>query len=169
MQTIARICRHVTGMPLAIEHAATLSRTLPLAEIERQMTKKLELFTTRLRDLPARHRSLRALFEHSWQKLDMGSQIVLSRLAIFSGSWTAEAAYCVAEANPLILAALIDASFVHPVQPAAQDTPGTFEPRFTLLEPLRTYALEQLLARGEEQAMRQAYARYATALAETNE
>jgi len=58
--TIAQICQHVAGMPLAIELAAAAARTLPLAEVERAIRANLDVLATTLRDVPTRHRSMRA-------------------------------------------------------------------------------------------------------------
>ncbi|HEX9373680.1 MAG TPA: hypothetical protein VF897_21880 [Roseiflexaceae bacterium] len=65
LATIGRICQHVAGMPLAIELAAADVRTLPVADIERQIRAHLDVLAITLRDVPARHRSLRAVFEHA--------------------------------------------------------------------------------------------------------
>jgi predicted ATPase len=65
LTAIVQICQHVAGMPLAIELAAAGMRTLPLAEIERQLRANLDLLATSLRDVPTRHRSMRAVFDHS--------------------------------------------------------------------------------------------------------
>ena len=89
LTTIARICQHVAGMPLAIELAAAGVRTLSLSEIERQISAHLFVLSTTLRDVPPRHRSLRAVFDHSWALLREAERILLSRLAVFRGGWTA--------------------------------------------------------------------------------
>jgi hypothetical protein len=62
---IVRICQHVAGMPLAIELAAASVRTLPIAEIERQISANIDALTTIYHDMPEQHRSMRAVFEHS--------------------------------------------------------------------------------------------------------
>jgi predicted ATPase/transcriptional regulator with XRE-family HTH domain len=84
LTTIARISRHVAGMPLALELAAAGVRTLTIDTIEEQIRTNLDVLTTTLRDVPARHRSLRATFDHSWNLLIEPEQIVFSRLAVFS-------------------------------------------------------------------------------------
>src|SRR5262249_45068602 len=63
LTAIVHICQHVAGMPLAIELAAAGVRTLPLAEIERRIGANLDVLTPSLRDVPTRHRSLRAVFD----------------------------------------------------------------------------------------------------------
>jgi WD40 repeat protein/predicted ATPase/transcriptional regulator with XRE-family HTH domain len=167
LRAIARICRYVAGMPLAIELAAASTRTMSLVDIERQIHANLDALVTTLRDLPPRHRSMRALFDHSWKLLDGHERILFSRLAVFRGGWTAAAATQVVGATLAELATLIDKSLVRTINADAEDgTPDVAEPRFTMLEPLREYALEQLMASGEAQAIQDAHARYYARLAE---
>jgi len=184
--TIVHICQHVAGMPLAIELAAAGARTLPLAEIERQIGANLDALVTTMRDVPPRHRSVRAVFDHSWKLLDAHERVLLSRLAVFRGGWTAAAAEAVCTQaqrqkakgknedsdEPLLsftfsllplLTALVEKSLVRQSSAAKQGfatdaAPNAPEPRFTLLEPIREYALEQLVARGEAQALQHAHA-----------
>ena len=111
-QTINQICRLVEGMPLAIELAATWLRSLSLVEIEHEMQRNLDFLSTKMRDLPERHRSMRAVFEHSWKLLTIEEQQVLSRLSVFRDGFTREAAEYVAGASLAILASLISKSLV---------------------------------------------------------
>jgi WD40 repeat protein/predicted ATPase/transcriptional regulator with XRE-family HTH domain len=172
LRAIARICQYVAGMPLAIELAAAGARSLPTDEIERQIRANLDTLATTLRDVPARHRSMRAVFEHSWRLLGESERVLFSRLAIFRGGFTPEAATSVAElridthSKPLlnsqfsilnVLTALVDKSLLRQEQA---------EPRFVFLEPIREYALEQLVARDEAPALQRAHAAYYLALAE---
>jgi predicted ATPase len=166
---IVHICQHVAGMPLAIELAAAGVRALPLAEIERQISANLNLLATSLRDVPTRHRSMRAVFEHSWKLLNEEERALFSRLAVFRGGWIAEAAAQVAGATHQHLTVLVDKSLVRLMSVRARSTDvaqTTAAPRFTLLEPIREYALEQLVARGEVEAVQRAHASYYQALAE---
>jgi predicted ATPase len=182
LSTIVKICHHVSGLPLAIELAAATLRTLPLAEIERQILANLDALTTSLRGVPPRHRSLRATFDHSWKLLEEAERALLPRLAIFRGSWDQAAARAICEQtthlvngiqeelnsphlddtfSPRLLASLVDKSLVK------QGKTETAEPRFALLEPIREYALEHLTARGEAQGVQQAHASYYADMAET--
>ena len=92
LTTIARICQQVEGMPLAIELAAAGTRLLSIGEIEQQIRSNLDVLATSLRDVPARHRSLRAVFDQSWNLLDPPERTLLSRLAVFRGGSTLNAA-----------------------------------------------------------------------------
>jgi predicted ATPase len=66
---IARICRFVGGIPLAIELAVSWLRVMPCDEIARELEQGLNLLETTLRDLPSRHRSMRATLDYSWNLL----------------------------------------------------------------------------------------------------
>jgi WD40 repeat protein/predicted ATPase len=172
LTTIARICEHVAGMPLAIELAAAAVRLVPISEIERQIGAHLDVLAATYRDVPLRHRSMRAVFDHSWNLLSEGERALFSHVAVFRGGWTAEAAEQVAGATLVALTVLVDKSLVRlsSVEPrtlaerTGQNAAGA--PRFVMLEPIREYALEQLAARGEAAALQHAHASYYLALAE---
>ncbi|HEU5098957.1 MAG TPA: helix-turn-helix domain-containing protein, partial [Roseiflexaceae bacterium] len=89
---IARICRLVEGMPLGIELAAAWVRVLPLNEIADEIARTLDFLAASARDVPARHRSLRAVFEHSWNLLTDDERIVMRRLSVFRGGFSRAAA-----------------------------------------------------------------------------
>jgi predicted ATPase/transcriptional regulator with XRE-family HTH domain len=85
---VARICRLVDGMPLGIELAAAWVRVLPLSEIADEIARTLDFLAASVRDLPARHRSLRAVFDHSWNLLTDQERIVMRRLSVFRGGFS---------------------------------------------------------------------------------
>ena len=99
-------------MPLGMELAATWVRLLSCAEIAAELERGLDFLQASTRDLPERHRSMRAVFAHSWQLLDAEEQQVLRRLAVFRGGFTRAAAEQVAGATLAVLAALVDKSLV---------------------------------------------------------
>ena len=158
---IVRICQHLAGMPLAIELAAANLRVLSLAEIEQQIHSNLDALTTTLRDVPARHRSLRAVFDHSWNLLSEPEQALFSRLAVFSGGCTAGVAVQVVGATLPALIKLVDKSLLRPIT-----APGHIKPKFALLEPLRDFAMEKLTAQGDADALWRSHASYYLAMAE---
>ena len=80
---IVRICQLVDGNPLGIELAAAWVRTLSCAEIAREIARGLDFLSVSARDVPARHRSMRAVFDHSWRLLPEEEQRVLLRLSAF--------------------------------------------------------------------------------------
>src|SRR5512143_2346170 len=100
---IVRICQLVDGMPLGIELAAAWVRTLDCAEIAREIERGLDFLSVTTRDLPARHRSMRAVFDHSWRLLSPEDQTVLLRLSVFRGGFKREAAEQVAGATLAVL------------------------------------------------------------------
>lgn len=134
--SIARICRLVGGMPLGIELAASWVRLLTCAEIAQEIEKSLDFLTDSLRSLPPRHRSLRAVFDYSWDLLRPAEQQILLRLSIFQGGFTREAAAQVASADLPQLLTLVDRSLVQPV--AAN--------RYSLHNIIRQYAHDYLQA-----------------------
>ena len=109
---IIHICRLLEGYPLAIELAAALVRTLPLARIARELEHGLACLTTTMRDVPARHRSMVAAFDHSWRLLSPREQSLLRQLSVFNGSVTDEAAEAIAGATAAELTGLADASWL---------------------------------------------------------
>jgi len=111
-QCIARICRLLGGMPLAIEQAAAWTRALALAEIERELEHGLDLLQSTARDTTPRHRSMVAAFDHSWRLLSARQRSIMRQLAIFRGGLTREAAHAVARASVVDLAGLVDASWL---------------------------------------------------------
>ena len=175
---VGRICQQVAGLPLAIELAAAGVRNLPIAEIEQQIRANLATLATTLRDVPARHRSLRAVFDHSWDLLAADEHALFSRMAVFRGGWAPEAAAEVAGATRRGLETLVDKSLVRARAGAGRTAPGSgapvtaldnvaeAHPRFVLLEPIREYALEKLAERGETATLQRAHAGYYLALAE---
>jgi predicted ATPase/DNA-binding CsgD family transcriptional regulator len=133
---VTRICQLVGGMPLAIELAASWVRLLPCAEIERGITQDQEILTAAWRDVPERHRSIRAVLDHSWKLLGRDEQELFRRLAIFSGPFQREAAMAVTGASLAMLLSLVDKSFLRRVEPEW----------FGIHELLKQYGSEKLRA-----------------------
>jgi tetratricopeptide (TPR) repeat protein len=96
-QTVTHICRLVDGMPLSIELVASGVRHKDLTTLVDQIQTNLDAFSTEMRDVPTRHRSLRAVFQHAWSLLDRQEQDLFCQLAIFQGSFGVEAAAAVTE------------------------------------------------------------------------
>jgi predicted ATPase/transcriptional regulator with XRE-family HTH domain len=131
---VSRICHLVEGMPLAIELAAAWVRVLSCTEIAQEIERNLDFLASATRDAPGRHRSLRAVFDHSWKLLSADEQRVLSRLAVFQGGFERAAAEQVAGATLLSLSALVSKSLVR----------RTESGRYDLHEVVRQYALAHL-------------------------
>lgn len=96
---VRQICERVDGLPLAIALAAAWVRRRSLAQIADAIGESLDFLSTRLRDVDPRHRSMKAVFETSWQLLDAEEQAVLAMLSIFPASFSTEAAQQVAGAR----------------------------------------------------------------------
>ena len=118
---ILRICQLLEGTPLAIELSAAWVRVHPCEEIARQITQSLDFLATSMRDVPERHRSLRAVFEHSWKLLGEDEQLAFLKLSVFRGGFSGEAARQVAEATPSMLKSLAEKSLIRPVGPSRYD------------------------------------------------
>jgi predicted ATPase/Flp pilus assembly protein TadD len=133
---VLRICQLVEGLPLAVELAASWVRVLDCREIAAELAHSLDLISAPTRDVPVRHRSMRAVFDHSWDLLSGEEQGVLQRLSVFRGGFSREAAEHVAGASIGLLASLVSKSLV-------QRAPDA---RYDLHELLREYASARLTA-----------------------
>lgn len=155
-EQVGRICRLVAGLPLAIELAAAWVQTLSCAEIAAQIDRDIAFLTTNLRDLPERHRSLLAVFEHTWRGLAVHEQSALSRLSVFRGGFRHGAAAEVAGATLDLLRQFVDKSLLQ------RDAAG----RYRFHELLQRYAAERLEAAGEVAATQQHHLSFFLQLAE---
>lgn len=109
---VVRICQLVGGVPLGIELAAASVAAFSCAQIAEQIAHNLNALATPMRDVPERHRSLHAVFEHSWHLLSTEEQQAFRRLALFQGGFEVSAARAVARATPSILASLVNKSLL---------------------------------------------------------
>jgi predicted ATPase/DNA-binding SARP family transcriptional activator len=136
---VTRICQLVGGMPLGLQLAATWVRVLSCAEIAQEIEHDLDFLSTRQRHLPERQRSLRAVFDYSWQLLSDAEQAVCSRLALFRGGFSREAAQAVAGAALPVLSSLVDRALVNRLG----------DGRYDMHELVQQYAAEHLPAQPE--------------------
>jgi predicted ATPase/class 3 adenylate cyclase len=162
-EQIVAICRRLDGLPLALELAAARARVLPLPAILARLEQRLAFLTGGASDLPERQRTLAAAIEWSYALLEPEEQALLLKLAVFAGGVSLEAAEHVASTGDdalELLTLLRDKSLL--VSSPTDDG----SPRFTMLETIREFMLEQLsAARGEPEARRQ-HALYFAELAE---
>jgi len=156
---VSRICQLVEGMPLAIELAAAWVQVLSCAEIASEIERSLDILTSAARDLPERHHSLNAVFEHSWNLLSSDERSLLCRLAVFRGSFGREAAERVAGSTLPLLSALVSKSLVH----------RTDGGRYDLHEVVRQYALQHLADDPQAEAGRDRHSKYYLALLQERE
>jgi predicted ATPase len=164
---IAEICHRLDGLPLAIELAAARVKLLSPQALVSWLERRFHILTAGPQDLPVRQQTLRTTIDWSYQLLDVGQQRLLACLGVFVGGWTLEAAKAVCtvagDLQPDVLdqmALLVDQSLVQ------QDEGLDGEPRFTMLETIREYALERLEMSGEVEIIRQQHAAYFLAWAE---
>jgi len=168
---VAAICARLDGLPLAIELAAARTRLVAPQTLLERLRSRLRLLTGGARDLPARQQTLRNTIDWSYDLLDAGEQQLFRRLAVFVGGRTLEAAEAVCNADSALpfelldgLTSLLDKSLLYQVDSAPPK--GYPEPRFMMLETIWEYAHEQLIASGEQAALRQAHAAYYVEFAE---
>lgn len=132
---ILQICQLAEGMPLALELAACWLKVLPCKAIVEEIRQNLDFLNSHQRDLPERHRSIRAVFEQSWKLLSPQEQAVINRLSVFKGGFRREAAEQVAGATLNTLLVLTDKSLLR------LETNG----RFYMHELVRQYTAEQIV------------------------
>ena len=130
-ESVTRICRLVHGMPLGLVLAASWTALLPTADIAVEIERSLDFLASELRDLPERQRSLRAVFEQSWQLLNESERPAFAKLCVFRGGFTREAARVVAGTHLPQLARFLNKSLV------SRDANGE---RFQVHEALRQFA-----------------------------
>jgi predicted ATPase/DNA-binding CsgD family transcriptional regulator/Tfp pilus assembly protein PilF len=148
--SVARLCRTLDGIPLGIELSAARVRALSVDQIADRLRDRFQLLDSGDRTAPPRQQTLRAAVDWSYELLDEGEQTLLRRLAVFSG-WNLDMAeqVCSDAAIPAdavldLLISLIDKSLV------VLDAEAAGDARYRLLDTIREYALERLIAADEE-------------------
>ncbi len=143
MPTVVRICQLLGGMPLAIELAASWLKVLTPEEIVTEITRGIDVLQASARDVPERHKSIRAVFDSSWKLLTESEREVLRKLSVVrGGGGRRDAAGAVTGASLFTLGKLVDSSFL------TLDSGGRYEQHPLVLE----YARERLAEQPEEQA-----------------
>lgn len=136
---VVRVCRLVDGLPLAIELAAPWTRLMSPTDIASEIEASLDLLASSSRNAVERHRRIQACFEASWRNLTAAESEMLTRIAVFRGGFTLEAATTVAGVDRDGLARLVDRSLVR-----AENS------RFDLHPLVMQYAGAKLAARPED-------------------
>src|SRR5262245_43211621 len=157
---VAAVVRRLDGMALAVELAAARVPAMTAAELARRLERSFAVLGAGRRDAVARHQTLHAAIDWSFQLLTGPEQALLARLAVFAGGATLEAAEAVCSGEGIdpgavfeLLAALVARSLVV----AEEKGPGT---RYRLLETIRQYGEEHLAAAGETERLRARHAGY---------
>jgi predicted ATPase/DNA-binding SARP family transcriptional activator/Tfp pilus assembly protein PilF len=160
---IARICRRLDGIPLAIELASARVRAFTIAELEARLDDRFRVLTGGARTSLPRHRTLRAAVDWSYDLLSAQERTLLMRLSTFEGGWDLDAAEGVSTGAALdvveLLPRLVDKSLV-----VVDRRDG--EARYRLLETIRDYAAERLREAGDDEAVRNAHLAWFLAMAE---
>lgn len=129
-----RICQLLEGIPLGIELAAAWVRMLSCEEIASEIEQNLDFLTTSLRNVSQRHRSLRAVFEYSWNLLFDSERSIFTKLTVFRGGFTREAAEKISNASLFHLVNLVDKSLLRKIS----------DGRYEMLEVLKQYGAEKI-------------------------
>ena len=161
--TVVELCRRLDGIPLAIELAAARTRSIAPAKILERLDERFRMLTGGSRTAVARHQTLQAAVDWSYELLSDAERVVLDRLSVFAGGFTLDAAEAVASDDEIDafdvlehVSALVDKSLV-------VADPG--EATYRLLETIRQYAADRLVASGTAEEVRARHADYYRALA----
>jgi predicted ATPase len=165
LAAVVEVVRRLDGLPLAIELAAARLRTLPVAEIASRLSDRFRLLAGGSRTAMARHRTLRAVVEWSWDLLSPAEKLLAERAAVFPAGLSPASALAicvdgetVSESDvPDLLDALVEKSLLQ--------LTGDALPRYRMLETIREYGTERLADRGELAGIRERHARYFAGLA----
>lgn len=147
---VTRICRAVEGMPLALELAAGLTRGATVEHIAAQLERDLTALDSDLRDVSERHRSVRAVFEQSWDALNGRERAALQKLSVFRGGFNETAAREIADADAVMLGGLTDKALLYRAS----------EARFGLHALVREFAREKFDASNALQETRARHAQF---------
>ena len=147
---VIEICRLVGGSPLGVELAAGWTRMLSPVQVATEIERSLDFLTAQNRDIPQRHRSIRAVLNQSWEMLAPPEQAVLQALSIFRGGFDLPAVEAIAQGSLPILANLVDKSILS-VEP---------DQRYGLHELTRQFAEEKLVKNGQKERVAATHAAY---------
>lgn len=164
---VARICRRLGGIPLAIELAATRLAALTASELASHLAGQFCPLGGGPRSAPPRQRTLQTLFDWSYDLLTPAERTLFTRGAIFAGGWTLEAAVAICSDETVPEALVLDLLVQLVAKSLVQATPRPgVATRYYLLEPLRAYAEARLAQTGELERLRLRHRDWYLALAE---
>ena len=163
---VAEICRRLEGLPLAIELAAARTRLLDPAALQDRLCRSLDALGTGAVDMPERQQTLRATVEWSVGLLDDAERSLLEVAAVFTDGWTVQAAAAVAGLEEGRALDLTEALVRHSL---VQLDPASDGPRCRMLETVRVFVAEWLVARADAAELQRRHAGYYRALAEQAE
>jgi predicted ATPase/DNA-binding CsgD family transcriptional regulator len=162
---VCALCRHLDGLPLALELAAGRLRAFTVGQILEQIDRRFRLLSTGSRVGSVRHQSLKAAIDWSFALLSTEEQIVWRRLSVFAGSFDLAGvdAICAGKGGPEgtvadVVASLVDKSVLR------RELHGS-TPRYRMLETIREYGRQRLRASGEESSVTKTYREWYAELA----
>jgi non-specific serine/threonine protein kinase len=167
---VAQVCARLDGIPLALELAAARVAALSVDQLAARLDQRFRLLTGGSRAALPRQQTLRATLDWSYDLLSEAERCLLTRLAVFAGGWSLEAAEAVCAGEPLDRTDLVDLllRLVRKSLVVAEEDPGGIE-RYRLLETVRQYARERLVAAGEAEAIHQQHANHFLAYVEAQD
>ena len=163
--TVARLCRTVDGIPLAIEFAAARLRALSLDEIVEHLESELELPSPSEHGRPARQQTLRATMNWSYELLPEAERVLWRRLSAFAGGFDLPAAREVCGGEDLASSRVLEAIVGLVERSVLVRDRRDDRTRYRLLEPVRQYGRERLRLAGEEAAVRRRHRDWCAAVA----
>jgi predicted ATPase len=166
---VAKICRRLDGIPLAIELAAARAATLGVEALAAQLDDRFGLLTLGRPTAPARHRTLRAALDWSYALLPEPERVIMRRLAVFAGGFTLQAAGAIAGESGDTADEVGDQVLELAAKSLLYTDASGAEPHYRLLETTRAYALEKLAASGEFETVARRHAEFVRGLFERPE
>jgi non-specific serine/threonine protein kinase len=170
LPAVGEICRRLDGLPLAIELAAARAALFTPQELLAHLNDRFAFLISRARDLPSRHMTLAQAIDWSYNLLTPANQLLFRRLSVFVGGGTIAASQAVCNSDGALGNDTVDGIATLEASSLIQRAEGyDGRSRFGMLETVREYALNQLAASGEAEAVRRRHAAYYLALAEAAE
>lgn len=163
VDVVTELCRHLDGLPLAVELAAARVRAMSVAEIARRLDDRFTLLCGGARDAPERHQTLHAVVDWSWNLLEPAGQAAMRTMSVFPGGFTSDTAEAMLGDRDaiLVLERLVDQSLLR-----VADTPsGT---RFRMLETVREFSTAQRELAGETEDVNTGFAAWVQEFARTH-
>jgi predicted ATPase/DNA-binding CsgD family transcriptional regulator/transcriptional regulator with XRE-family HTH domain len=164
VEAITGIVQHLDGLPLALELAAARLTVLTPSALHAHLAEQPAILSADHHDAPARHKTMRAAIAWSYDLLPTDAQWLFRRMAVFLGGATVDAIARMTGQDPVTALDGVENLVHHSLLVRSEQLDGP--PRFRMLEPIREFALERLVARGEEAPARDAHAAWCLTLGE---
>ncbi|MFF0015349.1 ATP-binding protein [Streptomyces sp. NPDC005374] len=163
---VARLCADLDGLPLAIELAASRLRTLSVQQVVERLEDRFALLTAGSRAAEARQRTLRAAVDWSWELCSREEQFLWSRLSVFAGGFTLEAAEGVCAGEGIEAREVADLMDRLVVQSLVEHPDSQGTTRYRMLETIRQYGWDRLVEAGDDDRVRRRHREFFALLVE---